>query len=95
MFRTEVNEALQVNNNGLQDKGLLFFREQDHWSNIPCQFHSNAFLWQHKELAPNVNQLIASFIEEVLLLKMSAQFNSMIRATVYILAQAPYLTANQ
>lgn len=53
------------------------------------------FLWQHKELAPNVNQLIASFIEEVLLLKMSAQFNSMIRATVYILAQAPYLTANQ
>lgn len=31
MFRTErVNEALQVNNNCLQDKGLLFFREQDH-----------------------------------------------------------------
>lgn len=31
MFRTEkVKEASQVNNNRLQDKGLLFLREQDH-----------------------------------------------------------------
>lgn len=76
-------------------KGYYFLENRITGPTFHANSIQNAFLWQHKELAPNVNQLIASFIEEVLLLKMSAQFNSMIRATVYILAQAPYLTANQ